>query len=140
MAVLESKRRLLSVGAVLAIALSACGNDNPSVNTESAIRQTVLEWYAAIARADGAKACSLMTTTLRKQLAEAGPALTLTQDGHMQRTPATCAARITRGSKMLLIDEGISPSVGNAVVTKVDVIGDRATTFSRLGKPNTSSH
>jgi hypothetical protein len=63
----------LSIGFV-----AGCGDDankpRQGRSDEALVRTTVVAWYSAIARADGSRACALMTPAFRKQLAEDGPA------------------------------------------------------------------
>jgi hypothetical protein len=126
----------LSAAAALLALIAGCGDqDSPKRNPEEAkIRATVLAWYAALARADGDKACGLMTPTLREQTADDGPELDVRQDGTVKRIPRSCPARVTRISTESIVNQGIAPGINNAVVTKIDVLDDRATTRTRLGK------
>ena len=126
----------LSAAAALLALIAGCGEEEgPKRSPEEAkIRATVLAWYAAVARADGGKACALMTPTSRKATAEEGPELDIRQDGTVKRIPKSCAVRVTRISTESIVNQGIAPGVNNAVVTKIDVLDDRATTMTRLGK------
>jgi hypothetical protein len=136
MTTVRSNLRLLGLAAVLAVALSACGNDKPSspVQTdESAVRKTVVDWYSAIARADGTMLCALLTPAARRASAQEGPSIVI-ENGKLQRIAATCAARTARQAQASVVDAGIAPGVDNAVVTKVEVLGDHANATARLGK------
>ena len=105
--------------AVALIALSACGSSKPSrEDDEKAIRRTVTEWYVASARADGARLCALIAPTARG-VASRGP---------------HCAAAAARQARENIVDEGVAPSVAHPVVGKIDLLGDDANAFVRLGR------
>ena len=127
--------RFLALSCALALALSACGKDAPSsrsASEEAKIRQIVTAWYTAVARADGRRLCALLTPAARKTSAQEGPSVVI-ENGKLRRIPATCAIRVARQARASVVDEGIAPGVSNAVVTKVDVIGDYANATTRLG-------
>jgi hypothetical protein len=126
----------LSAAIAIAMALSACGDDAPSSNQptdEDRIRQTVVDWYSAVARADGRRLCALATPAARKASAKEGPSVVI-EGGKVQTIPATCSARMARQARASVVDKGIAPGVSNAEVRKVDVLDDRANAITRLGK------
>jgi hypothetical protein len=129
-------RWLVTFSAVVVLALAACGDDAPSstqITDEAKIRQTVLDWYSAVARADGQRLCALLTPAARKAGAQEGSSVVV-QDGKVQTIAATCAARTARQARASVVDEGIAPGVGNAQVRRVDVLDDHANAITRLGK------
>jgi hypothetical protein len=126
----------LALSAAVLLALSACGKDASTVDQptdKDMIRQTVVDWYAAVARADGQRLCGLLTPAARKASAQEGPSVVV-EDGKVQTIPATCSARTARQARASVIDKGIAPGVSNAEVRKVDVLDDHANATTRLGK------
>jgi len=126
------------VASLSILLVAGCGDDanKPSQgrSEEALVRTTVVAWYSAIARADGSRACALMTLGFRKELAEDGPAFTVSPDGKLVRNPRSCSRRISRGSEEIIVGSGIAAGVDAADVTKVDVLDDHATTVAKLGK------
>jgi hypothetical protein len=109
----------LAAAVIALVALSACGSSQPSrEDDEKAIRRTVTEWYVASARADGARLCALIAPTAHG-VAGRGP---------------HCAAAAARQARENIVDEGIAPSVAHPVVRKIDLLGDDANAFVRLGR------
>lgn len=114
-------RPLFSLALALSVlvALSACGSSQPSrEDDENAIRQTVTEWYVASARADGARLCALIAPTANDATSR-GP---------------HCASAAAKQARENIIDEGIAPSVAHPVIRKIDLLGDEANAFVRLGR------
>lgn len=126
--------------ALMSILVAGCGDDANTTSQgrreEALVRRTVVAWYSAIAHADGSTACSLMTPTFRKELAEDGPTFTVSPNGKLVRNPHSCSQRISTGSEEIIVGSGIAPGVQAADVTKVDVRDDHATTVAELGKGN----
>lgn len=126
----------LALALALSLPLAAgCGDDaGPSISTDEAqIRNTVVAWYQAAARADGAKLCKLLTPTARKGAAEAGPNV-IAVGAKLEDVPKSCEIRIARVAREEVVDEGIAPGVNNASVTKVDILDGSANATTRLGK------
>jgi hypothetical protein len=90
------------------------------------VQKTVVSWYQALARGDGAAACALMTPAARKRDLSSGPAVTLQPDGSIKKQPTTCKALIEAAGRELT-EGGVAPSVNDAVVQTVDILNDQAT-------------
>lgn len=127
--------KALSLIAALTLLVAGCGDDSsPAVsNDEAQIRDTVVAWYQAAARADGAKLCELLTPAARNGAAEGGPNV-VAVDGKLVDVPKSCEIRIARVAREEVVNEGIAPGVNNASVTKVDILEESANATTRLGK------
>jgi hypothetical protein len=136
----RSPARAMLVASLSILLVAGCGDDankpSPGRSDQALVRETVVAWYSAIARADGSRACALMTPAYREELAEDGPAFIVTPDGELIRRPRSCSRRISAGSEKLIVGSGIAADVDGADVTKVDVLNDHATTVAKLGKGN----
>jgi len=134
----QSHTKAILLVAIGILAVAGCGGDTNDTsqgpNEEVLVRRAAVAWYSAIARADGARACALMAPAFRKELAEDGPAFTVSQDGRLVRNPRSCSARISAGSEETIVGSGIAAGVNAADVTTVDVLDDHATTVAKLGK------
>jgi hypothetical protein len=131
---------VLALAALLALAISACGDNSPSSKPptdEAKIRQTVVSWYSALATADGAKLCELVSPAVRRKVAETGTSISdriIDSDDELDRLPHTCAARATHTAQKNVIDQGVAPAVNNADIKKIDVLGNRANARTQLGR------
>ena len=109
-----------AVGLAMTLTLAGCGG-TPS-GQERAVKQSVREWAAAVARHDGPRACALLSTHLQRAIERH-----LLGEG-VEGTCRTWAARY------------VSPrhpaSQRDARITRVRIHGDRATvTLEAPGVP-----
>lgn len=138
---------LLSLTLVAALLATGCGGDDdgganaPSkgqaTSSEARIRATVVTWYGAVARGDGATACALMTPAGKRRDLADQPSMTLETDGSTTRPPTTCKQLIASAGDELR-QRGIAPEVDAAAVRGVRVLGDQATANTTFASRNQS--
>lgn len=122
--------------AVLAMSLSivlaiGCGGD-ANKSADELVRDTVVSWYSAVARGDGAKACALMTEAGRRRDL-AGGGIVVEPGGQAHAAPASCEAQVKAASRELA-RAGLAAQVSAAIVRGVRVFDDRATVTAEFAQ------
>ncbi len=117
---------------IVLVAVAGCGGGSAKSDDEL-VRNTVVAWYSAVARGDGAKACALMTEAGRKRDLDAGGGIVLEPGGSVRTAPATCEARVQAFGRELARGD-LAPAVNAATIRGVRVLGDRATATSEFGQ------
>lgn len=125
------------IAAVLAMSLcivlvAGCGGDT-NKSADELVRDTVVSWYAAVARGDGAKACALMTEAGRRRDLAAGGGIVVEPDGQVHAAPASCEAQVKAASRQLA-RAGLAAQVSTAIVRGVRVRDDRATATTEFAQ------
>jgi hypothetical protein len=121
------------LSALLSIVLVAgCGG---AANTRAAelARDTVVSWYSAVARGDGAKACALMTETGRRRDLAAGGGVVVESGGQVHAAPASCDAQVKAAGRQLA-RTGLAAQVSAVMVRGVRVLDDRATATAEFAQ------
>jgi hypothetical protein len=118
------------IAAVLATSLSivlvaGCGGD-ANKSADELVRDTVVSWYSAVARGDGAKACALMTEAGRRRDLSAGGGIVVEPGGEVREAPASCEAQVKAAGRQLA-RAGLAAQVSAVVIRGVRVLDDRAT-------------
>jgi hypothetical protein len=117
--------------AMLSVALNACGGPS-AADDQEAIRQTVGDFYAAFSRADGARACALLTPAAQRNQANHRPNYADATDEIPQTR--TCPGRVAAVARITVVAKGVAPMVAQAATQKVDVTGDQANAYVRVGQ------
>jgi len=125
------------IAAVLATSLFivfvvGCGGD-ANKSADELVRDTVVSWYLAVARGDGAKACALMTEAGRRRDLAAGGGIVVESGGQVHATPASCEAQVKTASGELA-RAGLAAQVSAAMVRGVRVRDDRATVATEFAQ------
>jgi hypothetical protein len=125
------------VAAVLATSLSivlvaGCGGDAKK-SADKLVRETVVSWYSAVARGDGAKACALMTEAGRGRDLVAGGGIVVEPGGQVHAAPASCEAQVKAAGRELA-RTGLAAQVSAVMVLGVRVRDDRATVTTEFAQ------
>jgi hypothetical protein len=127
----QSLIRAMIVASLSTIAVAGCGDDETK-SQDDAVRGTVVSWYSAVARGDGAKACALMTEAGRKRDLTAGGGI-VEPGGSVRAAPATCEAQVQATGRELA-RAGLATEVNAAIVRDVRMLDDRATVSAEFAQ------
>jgi ketosteroid isomerase-like protein len=127
----QSHSRAIIVASLATIVVAGCGGDEQK-SQDDAVRETVVSWYSAVARGDGAKACSFMTEAGRKRDLTAG-GIVVEPSGSVRTAPATCEAQVQATGRELA-RTGLASEVNAAIVRDVRVLDDRATVSAEFAQ------
>jgi hypothetical protein len=128
----QSHTKAMIVASLSIIVVAGCGGD-ANKSQDDAVRKTVVSWYSAVARGDGANACALMTEAGRKRDLTAGGGIVLEPGGSVRTTPATCEAQVQATGRELA-HAGLATEVNAAIVRDVRVVDDRATVSAEFAQ------
>jgi hypothetical protein len=128
----QSHSRAMIVASLSTIVVAGCGDDT-NKSQDDAVRKTVVSWYSAVARGDGANACALMTEAGRKRDLTAGGGIVLEPGGSIRTAPATCEAQVQATGRELA-RTGLATEVNAAIVRDVRVLDDRATVLAEFAQ------
>jgi hypothetical protein len=128
----QSHTRAMIVASLSTFVVAGCGDDEKKSQDE-AVRRTVVSWYSAVARGDGAKACALMTEAGRRRDLNAGGGIVLEPSGSVRAAPATCEAQVQATGRELA-RAGLATEVNAAIVRDVRVLEDRATVSAEFAQ------
>jgi hypothetical protein len=124
--------RAMIVASLSTIVVAGCGDDEKKSQGD-AVRKTVVSWYSAVARGDGAKACALMTEAGRKRDLTAGGGIVVEPGGSVRAAPATCEGQVQATGRELA-RAGLATEVHAAIVRDVRVLDDRATVSAEFAQ------
>jgi hypothetical protein len=128
----RSRTRAMIVASLSTIVVAGCGDD-ANKSQDDAVRKTVVSWYSAVARGDGADACALMTEAGRKRDLTAGGGIVLEPGGSIRTAPATCEEQVQATGRELA-RAGLASEVNAAIVRDVRVLDDRATVSAEFAQ------
>jgi hypothetical protein len=128
----DTKAILVASLSLPLVAVAGCGDD-ANTSDDELVGETVVSWYSAVARGDGAKACSLMTAAGRKRDLGVGGGVVLEPGGSVRAAPATCEAQVKTTARELARG-GLAGDVGAAVILGVRVLDDRATVTTEFAQ------
>ena len=125
-----------SIVAVLAASSSivlavGCGGD-ANKSADELVRDSVVSWYSAVARGDGAKACALMTEAGRRRDLAGGDSV-VESSGQVHAAPTSCEAQVKAAGRKLAL-AGLAAQVGAVMVRGVRVLDDRATVTTEFAQ------
>jgi hypothetical protein len=135
-----TRRPKTQIAAVLTTSVSivlvaGCGGD-ANKSADDLVRDTVVSWYSAVARGDGAKACALMTEAGRRRDL-AGGGIVVEPGGQVRAAPASCEAQVKAAGRQLA-RTGLAAQVSAVVVRGVRVLNDRATVTTEFAQRHQS--
>jgi hypothetical protein len=128
----QSRTRAIIVASLATLVVAGCGDDETK-SQDDAVRRTVVSWYSAVARGDGANACALMTEAGRKRDLTAGGGIVVEPSGSVRAAPATCEAQVQATGRELA-RAGLASEVNAAIVRDVRVLDDRATVSAEFAQ------